>query len=128
MDQTPSGLGAYNGPMSRLPALITPLMATPAAEPWVHFCAQCIERERSCVLVTVLDASPGAPCEKGEHFVYDGDGHGLLPRDSRFSIALHRLTQTALAEGPVLRVAVQSTSGEAWVSLEPFHTHSQTKE
>ncbi|MBP1626383.1 MAG: hypothetical protein H6Q00_858 [Holophagaceae bacterium] len=119
MEQSPSGLGAYNGTMSPLPDLIAPLMAAPDAEPWVRFCAQCLERQRSCVLVTVLDAQPGAPCEKGEHFVYDADGHGLLPMDARFSIALHRLTQEALEKGPAC-VPVTTAQGEVMVSLEPF--------
>lgn len=106
--------------MSRLPDLIAPLTTNPEAEPWVRFCAQCIERKRPCTLVTVLEAPPGAPCEGGEHFVYDAEGHGLLPRDIQFSVALHRLTQEALKKGSAPQVSIPTASGEVLVSLEPY--------
>jgi len=106
--------------MTSLPHLIAPLMADPHAEPWVRFCAQCIDQDRSCVLVTVLEAPPEGPCETGEHFVYDGDGHGLLPRDMRFSVALHRLTREALVQGPVPEAVAATPKGTVRVSLVPF--------
>ena len=106
--------------MTSLPDLILPLMADPRAEPWVRFCAQCLERDRSCVLVTVLEATPGGPCSPGEHFVYDGDGHGLLPLDRAFSVTLHRLTQEALQKGSMHEVAIPLPHGEVMMSLTAF--------
>jgi len=106
--------------MTSLPHLIARLIANPLAEPWVRFCAQCIDRNRPCVLVTVLDAPPQGPCETGEHFVYDGDGHGLLPRDMGFSVSLHRLTQEALVKGPLAEALTPSPRGPVRVSLVPF--------
>lgn len=116
----PSGPGAYNGPMNRFAEIIAPLAGRADAEPWVHFCVQCLERKQPCVLVTIEGAPAGAPCEKGEHFVYDAHGHGLLPRDIGFSVALHRLTRESLRMGAKSEVTLPTPSGEIQVNLEPY--------
>jgi len=103
----------------RTELLLEPLQPGRLA-PWIHFCAQLLERDKACVPAVVIKAEGEIPYLVGETFAYDARSHGLVPLDQELNIALHHATGRALKEGTARIERFPVPGGNVTLLLEPL--------
>lgn len=109
--------GTGMGCQGKAEILLEPLLPRRPV-PWIHFCAQQLERRRACALATVLAVRGPVELALGDRFAYDDRNHGLLPIDPQLSVELGRLCAQVREEGGTRRQVFVLKGGEAEILVE----------